>query len=365
MIFKIRVSIFIVTLLFATNSYSQYAYSLNYFGGRMTPHSTYTKSLAAPIVGIQTDVVWRMRRETDDLGSRKNSNLKFFPQIGGSLTWMDMGMNVTGYQLAVSLNLGGEISAKGPWSFDWHFAHGLTYLSEKYDTLTRPINYAIGSNLNYFAQIKGEIKYDITPNLALSLGGYLTHASNGNLEKPNVGLNVIHYGIGMLYVPNESQNSDRSSYYIHKKHYFTTPYSLGVKFGNRSHSLEFPESFTSWIFDFQFRFQKSAHHIWDVGFDLFSDPNYKFTKTGRYTGADELDQLEFAIKGGHQFVYGRIGLRTDLGIYVFRPVSSDKGAFYNAIGIDYRLTQNWVLRSRLKAHLNVADYMEFGMSRLF
>ena len=91
----------------------------------------------------------------------------------------------------------------------------------------------------------------------------------------------------------------------------------------------------------------------------------KFDKMGNSTGINESQELELGIKGGHQFVYGRVGLRTDLGIYVLRPILSDKPFFYNAIGIDCRLSQDWVLRSRLKAHLNVADYMEFGLSRLF
>lgn len=331
----------------------------------MVPHSSFTKPLAAPIYGIQSDVLWKMRRENDELTGQK-SKYKFFPQIGGSLSWMNMGLAVTGYQLGASLNLGGEISTvKGPWAFDWHFAHGITYLSEKYDSTSKPINYAIGSTLNYFAQLKAEVKYEFSPNLTMSVGGYLTHVSNGNWEKPNVGLNAIHYGLGLVYYPNENKNTDRKSYYILKKHYFTTPYSLGMKVAFRAHSIDYPVSFTVFITDFQFRIQKSAHHVWDLGFDLFSDPNYKFTKTGQYTGAGDLDQLEFAIKAGHQFVYGRVGLRTDLGLYIYKPVSSDKGAFYNAIGLEYRLNQNWALRSRLKAHLNVADYMEFGLSRLF
>lgn len=364
MISKIRFAFCIVISLLTTPLSSQYSYSLNYFGGLMVPHSSYTKSLEASIYGAQTDVTWRMRRETDDLAGKK-SQLKFYPQIGGSITWMNMGLAVTGYQLGASLNLGGEVTAKGPWAFNYHFAHGLTYLSEKYDSNTNPINYAIGSTMNYFAQLKMEFRYELTSNLSAALGAYLTHASNGNWEKPNVGLNAVHYGLGMVYYPNESQNTDRASYYLNKKHFFTSPFSVGLKMAVRSHSLEYPESFTIWITDIQFRIQKSAHHIWDIGLDLFSDPNYKFTKLGVYTGADEVDQLEFAIKGGHQFIYGRVGLRTDIGIYVFKPIYSDKGAFYNAIGIEYRIAQDWVLRSRLKAHLNVADYMEFGISRLF
>jgi len=54
-----------------------------------------------------------------------------------------------------------------------------------------------------------------------------------------------------------------------------------------------------------------------------------------------------------------------LGYYALKPVHSTKPLFYNALGWDYRLTQNWVLRNRLKAHLNKADYMEWGFSYIW
>lgn len=360
---------FFVLLLICSCGYSkecsgQYSYSLNYFGGQMVSHSKYTKELESSIYGVQIEALWKLRKETDDL-SNKNKQFKLYPQIGISSTWMDMGVTSTGYQFGAGLILGAVLTDKNSLSMAWHFSHGLTYLSEKYDTLQKPINYAIGSTLNYFAQLKGALEYNLSPNLSLNAGLYLTHASNGNWRKPNVGLNAIHYGIGLIYFPNEIYNSDRASMYLHKKKFFAFPYSVGIKLAIREHTIEYPVSFSVFITDFQYRIQKSANHIWDIGFDLFSDANYKFDKMGNSTGIDESQELELGIKGGHQFVYGRVGLRTDLGIYVLRPILSDKPFFYNAIGIDYRLSQDWVLRSRLKAHLNVADYMEFGLSRLF
>ncbi len=357
---------FLFTLFFAiaTNAVAQYSYSLNYLNGKMFSHSSYTKELEAAVQGFQLDVNWKLRKETDDLG-RKSDGLKFNSLIGFSVAALDMGLPTTGFQLGSGLYLGGELTNKKDFSFNWGFCHGLTYLSQKYDTFQKPVNLAIGSNLNYFAQLKAGLEYSLTANLALNFGFYLTHASNGNIRKPNVGLNALHWGLGMLYVPNELFNNEKKSFYLHKKRFRTTPYSVGLKVGIREHTLEFPETFTSFIFDFQYRIQKNANHVWNLGFDFFNDPNYKFDKFGRSTGISEDQQLELGIVGGHQFQFGRVGLRTDLGFYILRPVLSDKSFFYNAIGLEYRLSQDWVLRSRLKAHLNVADYMEFGLSRLF
>lgn len=362
--YKLKPFFFVAIFSLAGSLTAQYSYSLNYLSGRMLSHSVYTKDLEASVNGFQLDVLWKLRKESDDL-SKKSKGLSFVYQIGFSTVALDMGQPSTGFQLGSGLYLGGQLSNKKDISFNWGFCHGLSYLSQKYDTLQNPINYAIGSHLNYFAQLKAGIEYTLNSNLALNLGFYLTHASNGNMRKPNVGLNAFQWGLGLMYCPNELFNTEKTSHYLHKKRFRTTPYSIGMKIGVREHTLEYPETFTSFICDFQYRIQKNAYHVWNLGFDLFNDPNYKFNKFGKSTGISEDQQFELGIFGGHQFQFGRVGLRTDLGIYVLRPVLSDKPFFYNAIGLEYRLSQDWVLRSRLKAHLNVADYMEFGLSRLF
>ncbi len=342
----------------------QYSFGLNYLGGQLISHTSYTKSIESPVYGCQLESLWKLRQERDDLTSSKN-DIFHSPQLGFSVTWMNMGHVSTGFQMASALVLGGVISNKGSLSFNYHFSHGLSFLSQKYDTNQRPINFAIGSHMNYFAQLKSGFEYNLTDNLNVNASLYLTHASNGNWKKPNVGLNALHYGIGVVYFPNEISNKDRNSMYLHKKKFFAHPYLLGIKFGIREHSLEFRETFTTWIFDFQYRIQKNARHIWDIGLDVFSDPNYKFDKFGKSTNSDDFDLIELGVKGGHQFLFGRVSLRTDLGVYILKPIFSEKPYFYNAVGIEYRISQEWLLRSRLKAHLNVADYMEFGVARLF
>lgn len=358
---------FCLTLLLVIISnfgYSQYSLSLHYLTGEMVPHSDYTKPLKANVNGVQIDALWKLRLDqVSEISSR--SNVSYTPKIGASIIFLNNGLAVTGYQLGTGITLGAEISTKHEWLLNWYLTHGLSYVSEKYDTFTKPINFAIGSNINFLAQLKVEAQYNLLPNFSIGIGANLTHVSNANFAKPNVGLNSIHANIGIVYFPNEIYNTERSSFYLHKKRYYTSPFSIGMRYAIREHTIEYPTSLSAVVTDIQYRIQKSANHIWDVGFDLFSDDNYKFDKYGKSNDIVYLDQWELGLKFGHQYVFGRVGLRTDLGIYLFRPIISEKPAFYNCIGIDYRLNQNWVARTRLKAHLNVADYMECGLSYLW
>ncbi len=358
---------FCLTLLLVIISnfgYSQYSLSLQYLKGEMLPHSEYTRPLKAIVDGVQIDALWKLRLDqVSEISS--SSNVSYTPKIGASIIFLNNGLAVTGYQLGAGVTFGAEISTKRDWLIGCYFTHGLSYVSEKYDTFTKPINFAIGSNINFLAQLKVEAQYNLLPNFSIGIGANLTHVSNANFAKPNVGLNSIHANIGIVYFPNEIYNTERSSFYLHKKRYYTSPFSIGMRYAIREHTIEYPTSLSAVVTDIQYRIQKSANHIWDVGFDLFSDDNYKFDKYGKSNDIVYLDQWELGLKFGHQYVFGRVGLRTDLGIYLFRPIISEKPAFYNCIGIDYRLNQNWVARTRLKAHLNVADYMEFGLSYLW
>jgi len=356
-----------LTLLFViicNLGYSQYSLSLQYLTGVMVPHSEFTKPLMANVNGIQIDALWKLRLDPSNKIA-SGSTIAYCPKIGTSLIFLNNGLSVTGYQLGAGVTFGAEISKKSEWLLSWYFTHGVSYLSEKYDTFTKPVNFAIGSHINFLAQLKVEAQYNILPNFSIGIGANLTHASNANFAKPNVGLNSIHANIGVVYFPNEIYNTERSSFYLHKKRYYTSPFSIGMRYAIREHTIEYPTSLSAVVTDIQYRIQKSANHIWDIGFDLFSDDNYKFDRYGNSNDISYQDQWELGLIFGHQYVFGRLGLRLDLGMYLFRPIISEKPAFYNCVGIDYRLSQNWVARTRLKAHLNVADYMEFGLSYLW
>jgi hypothetical protein len=96
---------------------------------------------------------------------------------------------------------------------------------------------------------------------------------------------------------------------------------------------------------------------------------------GRYGYVDTFsggsgNEIEVAARGEmgaflrHLFRMGRFDLLLDLGVYLHRPLEG-KTQFYNCLGFQYRLTDRWILQQRLKAHLNNADYLEWGMTYCF
>ncbi len=343
--------------------FSQKAITFSYLYGKMLPHTVYTEPLKSTVFGAQLDADWDLMVERRAAYSVKREKFTV-RNIGFSLLYMNMGLPETGQQFAGGLSLGASYPMNEKLNVRWRVVHGLSYLTAKYDSISNPINLAISSNFNYYANLNIELKYQLLPKFGLSVGGSIVHASNGNWHKPNGGLNAFCLSGGISYNPYGLTVSKHHLYRNQKK-FFAYPLSLGVKTAFRDHSLENRRKFTVWVFEASYRMQKSNRNFWDFGLDLFKDPTYFWDRQNNRTGLKIGQQYELGLRVSHVFLFGRVGLRTDLGYYVLRPVNSKKTFYYNAFGLDYRLNQRVVLKNRIKAHLNDADYMEFGLSYLF
>lgn len=349
------------SLFLGKSLHAQYRVDASLLFGNMEPHSIYTEALRAPVYGVQFDADWEVPNEPrvpNPLAERKHA-MRYF---GATVLAMNMGTTVTGTQLGAGVSMGAAQPIGKYFQLGWRVAHGLSYLSRKYDTTVFPINYAIGSNINYLAIITGYARFNVN-RFGILASANLTHCSNGNYSKPNVGLNALNLNLGVSYKLYKRSNSKQ--YYEPKSKFFAFPYTAGLKLATRQKSLEYPRRTFVWIADFSYRDQQSKFSYWDVGLDGFYDPNYQWYDDGRLTRAGESENYELGVRGGKVFLYGRLGLRLDLGMYIVKPKHSEKPWFYNAFGLDYRLSHHWIARSRLKAHLNKADYMEFGLSYLW
>jgi len=356
-------AIFAVLFGFIHTLNAQKSITTSYLYGQMVPHTEYTEPLRATVNGFQLDADWDLmvERRANFLLKREKYTVR---NIGVSLLYMNMGHASTGKQFAAGISLGASYPFTDKLGIRWRMVGGVSYLSQKYDSISNPINLAISSNLNYHANLNVELKYQFASKLGLNLGGSMVHASNGNWHKPNGGLNAFCVSGGLIYYPY-GQTISKHHLYRERRKFFAYPYSLGVKLALRDHSLENRRKFAVWVFEASYRVQKSNRNFWDFGIDLFNDPLYFWDKKNNRTGLIIGQQYELGLRVSHVFLFGRIGLRTDFGYYALRPVNSNKSFYYNAFGFDYRLNQRVVIKNRIKAHLNDADYMELGLSYLF
>ena len=67
---------------------------------------------------------------------------------------------------------------------------------------------------------------------------------------------------------------------------------------------------------------------------------------------------------GHEFLLGRFNFSQTIGIYFNRPEPTDD-PIYLRVGLTYLVTKRIFLGINLKAHTNVADYMDFRIGYSF
>lgn len=351
--------IFIFTILLFSNAIvAQNRMGFSFLWGEMKPHSSYIEPLRADVRGIQLSADWDKEVISDKLFS-VNSKNTYLPNFGATALYLDMGHPQTGNQLALGATVGGKFTFGKSFHLGWKYAQGFSYLSKKYDSSIIPINYGIGSHVNYFAQVSTYALLDLNDFATFNFGYNLNHCSNGNWKKPNVGLNVLNFNAGLNY-----RISDKKRYRTHRK-YSAFPWYAGAKLAIRDKSIEYPHKSFVWILDLGYRIQNSSSGYWDYGLDWFYDPNYYWNDLGDLIETRESQIQELGIRAGRVFLWGRLGLRLDAGIYAIQPMHTEKPWFYNAIGWEYRIRDNWLLRNRLKAHLNKADYMEWGIQYLW
>ena len=77
---------------------------------------------------------------------------------------------------------------------------GVAYISKPFDRITNHKNNVIGSHYNGFVNLRLSSSYMLTNAWRLDAGVGLSHASNGAIATPNLGLNMATINLGVGYV---------------------------------------------------------------------------------------------------------------------------------------------------------------------
>jgi hypothetical protein len=208
------------------------------------------------------------------------------------------------------------------------------------------------------------VRLGISSSLGIQAGYRLFNINTANSNFPNLNFNQGMGFAGLVFSPHSKKIQP---IYRVKKKFFAYPYSLGLKLGLRKHSLLYDRTHLVWNLDASYRFQKSNRRAWDVGLEWITDPTYFYKPDGKPTELKYPQNSEVTLRAGNLILMGRMALRTDLGFYILRPITSLKPMFYQGIGLDYRLSQNWEFRTRFKTHFqrkfifDSPDFVEMGV----
>jgi Lipid A 3-O-deacylase (PagL) len=297
-----------------------------------------------------------------------------FPVIGIGFTYTDYGDNaVFGHCYGIYPNMQVPLLRRQNMEWTLRFGDGLGYVTRKYQTSAPvdTINNAIGSHLNDFAMLMTDLRFNIDDHWRLQFGLTFTHISDADVRQPNLGVNMGGIHAGAQYYPV----TYRPKRIIRDLSKLPNRWLIEARAGtayNESRSPGNPELPSYMGSAYASRRWKGKNKVF-IGADYaFHNDVEAFLKwCNLYRGHEGAHSWDGAVFAGNEFLMGRVGIMTQIGIYYHQTYLAFD-PFYEKFGINYYLLQKehgpikeLFLSAMLLAHEITAQYAEFGIGTGF
>lgn len=317
------------------------------------------------------------------------------PTAGIGMTYMDFGADMMGMTVAVYPYLMLNVIRAKHFEMKVRLASGLAVVSEHWYTQddTDPDHYGdattnttFGCYLNAYLSAGLNMDFPITRNFAINTEFGFTHMSNGRTFMPNVGANIFYGGVGLVKTFNPEVKKTPVQFP-------DLPYEWSLNITGAS-GFQTPD-----VGDRKFLIA-SLHtgaicniNNWyglGPGIDVFyngavnkESSRNLFRKDIDYT---TLDKMRVGLALNNEFRFGEITAIFDWGVYFFNPSRNyyinahpvygygkrplfyraqrrtrDDGCHYFRFGLKYRVWDNLYLQATAKTHLQIAEFIEFGI----
>jgi hypothetical protein len=256
------------------------------------------------------------------------------------------------------------------YKFQIRFGSGLALLSKTYDVINNPTNNVIGARLNSTTQFKFINNIKLSEKWSMLAAVSFIHFSNGNVQKPNLGINAVTGNIGLQYHPNDNPRTyeaDSAKPYF-KRFHAVVKTAIAINEGQVVGGSKFP----IYIAMATVAKQTSRFNKVQLGLEYeFRGDRYAALQSSidRQSAVSRMDVSRFAIVAGNELLFGNFGLSLNAGVYV-NKFESKPFILYTKNGIVYYLPiqknkPSLFMGIFLKSHFAIADYFEYGLGYVF
>jgi len=246
----------------------------------------------------------------------------------------------------------------------FRFAQGVSYATNPYDINFNPKNNAFGSHLLSGTYIMlNYSKAKLVGPVGIQLGLTLLHLSNASIKSPNTSINTLAFNVGLSTNISESFNKKEEVNELIDR---SIGYGFIFKTGINQSDVVGSDQFPFYIFSVFTEKRLSTNSTLMLGLDYF---NSKFLKEYIYYQSiaypenniePNLDYKRIGVYFGHELLFGRFSIQTQLGYYVYAPFDFE-GPIYNRIGFKQYLSKNIFTNISLKSHAAKAEALEVGI----
>lgn len=251
------------------------------------------------------------------------------------------------------------IKKNNRFSVNTEIDFGFSYLTKIFDIYDNYNNIAIGSHGNVFFKSGVDTKIRILPRAYLINGISFSHCSNGRVQEPNLGINVVAISGGINYQlgkDNYTYNRINPPEFIRFNEYSIVT-AAGIKQWRRHDENRYFASTLS------FNCSRNINYLQRIGLgmDIFFDASIE-------TSIEYYDEVESAHKDlyrsgihiSHDLVYSRLALVFNTGYYFYTKYV-EITSLYSRLGLRYKVTDHLLANLTLKTHFAQADFIEWGI----
>jgi hypothetical protein len=131
-----------------------------------------------------------------------------YPALGVSALHFSLGNGSHGSAFGLLPHLGIPLLRAGRFSAQFRVGTGLAWVTRPYDWFDNRNQNAIGSHWNNVTQFRLGAAYHADARWRFSMGGSMTHFSNGGSSLPNFGINIFSGWVGANYFLQALRNEE-------------------------------------------------------------------------------------------------------------------------------------------------------------
>lgn len=274
------------------------------------------------------------------------------------------------------------------WSADYALSFGVGYSKSKYNTYNAIDNELIGSRWLIYFGAALHATWHFSDQWGLRAGAEFYHHSNGALNRPNKGANIIAPSLSIVYEPYYGAIVEARRQKQHRPFkpftFLDIALSVGAKtlhedwqktqFGTAPEDPSYrTDDFKRYVTcSVQAAILKRYARRWasGVGMDMFhvSYAGYVEAIDRAHNRNLRHSPWSFGISAKHRAYYHNLSLNLSLGYYLYRELGENaniiESPYYEHIGLHYSFPSlgGMAVGINVKAHKTKADYTEFAVS---
>ena len=349
-------------IFFANTVYAQkWSLSGSLFGGKVLKHK---QDILFEVPPLSSAFIFSAVNQTN--GSKVWHKYWRNPRIEIQISGLNFGNDkILGQAYAVIPGYTFYLKRFKKIDFLFHIGMGIGYLTKKFDIQNNPDNNAIGSHLNNATRFRISGNYQIDPKWQIEAGINFLHFSNALSASPNSGINVYGPDIGIRYLFNTQKQDD-----INSTTYESVPaynkWGWNIQFGwakNEKHIPGGPKFLiytisNSAVYHFSPYLRMYLGYEFEMNNATYFSTYFIFEDKDLATQKAKSHILFTAV----EMLFGRTGLRVQLGHYPGRNLFQNSEAIYLKLNIN--VYGNTLYKGRaipyigllLKSHFTVAEY---------